>query len=213
MSGAVFFWPGLLNKVREAIPMKLDNFDAGDTSKNAGLKAPAKKLATGPRTEAGKRRSSKNSTRHGLFANSVIEGESRAQFRALVLALGDDLGITGATGELLIEKLAVNLWRQARLYRAEGAEILRSTQLRDRLLREHFHDLNVFKSESLHNDAIEPPQASRSEPNLPTVDHLANLISYDKHLSREFDSIFDQLEHVRRFKKLTSTRKRPKRPS
>ena len=101
-------------------------------------KTPAKKLATGPRTEAGKRRSSRNATRHGLFTNFVIEGESLTGFRALVRALRDDLGVTGATAEILIEKLAVNLWRQARLYRAEGAEILRSTQLRERFLKDHF---------------------------------------------------------------------------
>jgi hypothetical protein len=197
--------------------MKIDNFDVGDTSKNSGPKASVKRRATGPRTEMGKRRSSRNATRHGLFTKFVIEGESLTGFRALVRALRDDLGVTGATAEILIEKLAVNLWRQARLYRAEGAEILRSTQLRERFLKEHFHDLNFLESESLQNRravsaGTEPPQVCCSEPSFP-VDHLANLIAHDRHLSREFDCIFDQLERLCRFKKLAAARSSGRKPS
>ena len=41
--------------------------------------------ATGPRTELGKRRSSSNATKHGIFSKAVlINGESRAELQSLL---------------------------------------------------------------------------------------------------------------------------------
>jgi hypothetical protein len=197
--------------------MKTKTFNATATGEETKTEPSAKRVSTGPRSDAGKRRSSRNAIRHGLFTDAVvIAGESVTGFRALVRAIKEDLGITGATAEILIEKLAVTLWRHARLYRAEGAEILQSAQLRDRFLKEHFHDLNFLESESLQNyraDSAEPPQTRSSEPSFPSIDQLANLISIDRQLSREIDCIFGQLEHVCRLKKLISARSRPGRPS
>jgi hypothetical protein len=197
--------------------MKIDKLDAGDHSKNSDPKTPAKTLATGPRTEMGKLRSSRNAIKHGLFASSLVEGESLAEYRAFVRALRDDLGISGATAETLVEKLAVIFWRQARYYRAEVGEIRRAAQLNEHL-KEVFRNSHSLGSGSAQNCQ---PDISRTEPSLTSphesilisAEQLASFMMFENHLGREIDRVFDQLERVRRFKKLAPARLSPRKPS
>ncbi len=80
--------------------------------------------ATGPRTEQGKQRASRNATKHGIFCKVIIlKDESRAEYDGLVARLWEALRPEGALEELLVEKLATITWRQRRLLLAEGAEI------------------------------------------------------------------------------------------
>lgn len=110
--------------------MSNDQDDSGDANQSDRLaqaevteKAPHRG-ATGPRTLAGKRRSRKNSLRHGILAEvTILDGESAAAYRRLLSALRKDREPVGATEELLVEKLAVTVWRHRRLLLAEAAEI------------------------------------------------------------------------------------------
>jgi len=80
--------------------------------------------ATGPRTRQGKERSKQNATRHGIFSKvAVLEGESQAEYAALLNGLRDDRQPVGELEELLVEKLASLFWRERRLLIAEAAEI------------------------------------------------------------------------------------------
>lgn len=198
--------------------MKVDSSDARKPKNNPDSKATTKKLATGPQTEVGKRRSSRNAIRHGMFAKSLIEGESRAGFCAIVRALRDDLGIAGATGEILVEKLAFSFWRQARHYRAEREESLRVAQLNQRLLKEAFHicdSLDVKSSRDCQADisTTGASQAYSNEATLISPHQLAYFITHERHLGCEIDRIFDQLERVRHFKRLASARPRSRKSS
>jgi hypothetical protein len=84
--------------------------------------------ATGPRTPAGKTKSSRNATKHGIFSSvTLLKGESRQEYSALREGLQDALLPQGQLEELLVEKLASISWRQRRLLTAEGAEIQRGT--------------------------------------------------------------------------------------
>jgi hypothetical protein len=199
--------------------MRIENSDASDISEKTKPDPSTRKLSTGPRTDAGKRRSGRNSIRYGIFATCIFIGdEAPARYYALARALETDLGISGATEKLLVDKLVANLWRQARLYRAEGKEILRSAQLSERFLKEAFQNWTSFGyKSSQHTEAAidnpEPLQVSSSEIGLTPTDQLANLMTYERHLGREIDRIFDQLERVRRFKKLTIARSSCSKPS
>lgn len=83
------------------------------------------KWATGPRSLLGKTRSKLNSLKHGIFSSVVVlEDESKADFDSLLSGLRDDFQPVGALEKLLVEKLAMLVWRQRRLLAAEGAEIL-----------------------------------------------------------------------------------------
>lgn len=85
--------------------------------------------ATGPRTATGKRRSSRNALKHGIFSRELlVEGESRRQFDSILKGFTEQLQPIGAVEELLVEKLAILSLREQRLLIAESAEIRRSTE-------------------------------------------------------------------------------------
>jgi len=76
--------------------------------------------STGPRTEDGRRMSSRNATQHGLFASDVVaHGEDQARYQALLDALFAEHQPATVTEELLVERLALAFWREKRLARAE----------------------------------------------------------------------------------------------
>jgi hypothetical protein len=70
----------------------------------------------GPKTAAGKRRSSRNSIKHGIFSKSIFtEDENRADFRNLYRGLMQSIQPDGIAEKILVEKLAALLLRQRRL--------------------------------------------------------------------------------------------------
>jgi hypothetical protein len=76
----------------------------------------------GPITPEGKRKSARSSFRHGLLAKAVVfEGESREQFAALLKAFCDELQPQTPIEDLLVQKMAVNHWRQERIWGQEKA--------------------------------------------------------------------------------------------
>jgi hypothetical protein len=90
---------------------------------------PANQNATGPRTELGKRNSSRNSVKFGIFSRAtVLKGESRADYNLLLKGLRETFQPVGKFEELLVEKLATISWRHRRLLVAEGAEIRKNSE-------------------------------------------------------------------------------------
>jgi len=76
----------------------------------------------GPRTAAGKARSSRNALRHGLCARAhlLLPDENPATFRAFAAALLAELAPEGALQTVLAERVAVAAWRLARADRLEA---------------------------------------------------------------------------------------------
>lgn len=82
----------------------------------------------GPRTPAGKRRSSQNAIRHGVFSRVILlYSESRQEYYAMLEGLREVFQPKGKLEEILVEKLAVITWRYRRLLIAESAEIQKAT--------------------------------------------------------------------------------------
>ena len=79
--------------------------------------------ATGPRTPGGKRRSSRNAMKSGLFAKCILPEESQAEYEALLNGLREDFRPEGTLEPELVEYLAWLHWRRRRIPRAERAEI------------------------------------------------------------------------------------------
>jgi hypothetical protein len=78
----------------------------------------------GPITPEGKANSSKNATRHGILAKSVVlEGESTDRFAALLNSLNGEFHPETATERVCVEKMAVSHWRLLRLWAVESAGI------------------------------------------------------------------------------------------
>lgn len=73
--------------------------------------------STGPRTEAGLEKSSRNSLSHGLSAsqNIFLEGEDPTLFQDLVEKLRNDVRPVGAIEEELVMQAAQTFWRLRRI--------------------------------------------------------------------------------------------------
>lgn len=84
---------------------------------------------TGPRTTQGKERSKSNALKHGIFSRgALLQGESRAEFDAVLNGLRESLQPEGTLEEMLVEKLAQLAWRHRRMLTAETAEIQRAIE-------------------------------------------------------------------------------------
>ncbi len=80
--------------------------------------------STGPISDEGKARSSRNATQHGLLsARMFLEDEGPADFNGLMGSLMHSLSPVGAIEETLVERIAVTIWRQRRLVQAETASL------------------------------------------------------------------------------------------
>lgn len=83
--------------------------------------------STGPITLAGKQISSGNARTHGILSRELLlPNENPAEFSQLLDELIADLKPSGTLEFSLVERIAMTLWRQRRLARAERADILRN---------------------------------------------------------------------------------------
>jgi len=95
--------------------------------------------STGPRSSAGKEKSSRNSIRHGLTARAVLlAGESRERFDALLDTLEAELKPAPGVESLLVETMAIARWRQWRIWQLETASINHEMRKQDE--QPDFHD-------------------------------------------------------------------------
>lgn len=88
-----------------------------------------RKRSTGPCTKQGKERSKRNSLKHGIFSKAVLlEGESQKEFDRLLKGLHKSLKPVGTLEDILVERLAADLWKYRRFLMAESAEIRNGTE-------------------------------------------------------------------------------------
>lgn len=92
------------------------------------LNVPGKR-SRGPRTERGKKKSSRNAIKHGIFSTVVLPDESPKMYRDMSNALFDYLKPDHSVERILIEKLAANLWRNKRLILAESCDVVYTSGL------------------------------------------------------------------------------------
>lgn len=80
--------------------------------------------STGPVTEMGKSKVSTNAIKHGLFSkNLILADENPLEYQSVLEQLQAELCPSGILEQILIERIAISLWRQIRLIRAETAYI------------------------------------------------------------------------------------------
>ena len=90
--------------------------------------------STGPRAEEGKRISRRNALRHGLIAETVIDGlEDSEDYRGFEAAIITDYDAETAVERELVLRLASMLWRLRRIIAIEtDLFAIQSEILRDR---------------------------------------------------------------------------------
>jgi hypothetical protein len=106
-----------------------DTERSGSNAANDKIVSPtiAKRRGTGPRTNAGKKRSRQNSFKHGLYSKDVLlPGEPREEYRSLLNRIRRDLQPVGTVEINIVDEYVVNEWHKRRMLLAEGAEIQKS---------------------------------------------------------------------------------------
>lgn len=131
--------------------------DAGaSNSKPSTVTVPSKRTkanrldalkSTGPKTSEGKRRSSRNAIKHGLFSKEILAGctpeESQEYFR-LLAAQRKDMGPVGAVEDMLVERIAVALFRWKHVLRYELQGTQRAKSIAGIPIPEHSQDPELF---------------------------------------------------------------------
>ena len=126
--------------------------------------------STGPKSENGKSRVSKNAYKHGIFSHdTVIEFgsglEDPAEFDRVLSELWEHWCPEGGLEEILVKHIAVNYWRLKRVYRYEIGES--SRHLNDnRIQRE------ITKIEELNN-RVQPTDLKTFSSYTPPMDVLS----------------------------------------
>lgn len=85
--------------------------------------------STGPKTVRGKAIARVNATRHGILSQELmLPHENPAEFDELLRSLITELRAVGTLECNLVERIAVTIWRQRRLVRAERQDIQRQNE-------------------------------------------------------------------------------------
>ena len=110
--------------------------------------------STGPKTTAGKARTSKNATTHGVLAEDVIlTGENAQLFEERRDAIFADLSPSGELEQVLVERIVVCEWRLRRLRQIETSvfqyevfdhEVRRAYDLAEQCTRPDYGDLSLM---------------------------------------------------------------------
>ena len=155
--------------------------------------------STGPRTPSGKRRVSRNATRHGFFSKwLLIQGrdgnESNQEYDNFCAGVQEHYSPVGWLEELWAEKIVVWSWRLRRLIRFESGQISLA-------LARHSYDLQQSRAD----DLAEPEFVSSSNPEidamtdhlfLPEKEDLDKLLRYEATINRQLNHAIAELERV-----------------
>ncbi len=152
------------------------------------------KKSTGPRSAAGKAKSSRNAVKHGLLANRIVladhKDEDPQQFGLLLDGLRDDYQPQSTIETMLVERLAASFWRLRRAYRYEVEAIT------------HANLPNPLADALDEMAALPLPPVKRGERILPPQHSLDSLIRYETMIDRELLRTMRQLDLRQRLRKI-----------
>src|SRR5262245_36151428 len=147
--------------------------------------------STGPRTEAGKRRSRRNAVRHGLAAETVIDAlEDAADYRAFERAIKSDYSPQTAIEGQLVSRLASLLWRLRRAVIVESgllnmqAETIQSPCSRP--TNEDVDRLSIFRKFLHPSDLEKPPSKQQGAKENIRIDSVGATNQTHTNIARSF---------------------------
>lgn len=161
------------------------------------------RLSTGPNTKRGKAHSRRNAVTHGVLASTLLVSkglgaEDSSEFEKLLRRLHQDIVPVGVLEEMLVEKIAVCLWRQRRALQCE-AGLIECAFVPAVPLKPLFDDEDLEKFwERSDNPKREP---IRNHLRLPLGNGLDQILRYDTTIQRQFNQTINQLERLQRMRK------------
>jgi hypothetical protein len=139
--------------------------------------------STGPRTPAGKQRSSLNALRHGLTGHVIVlPSEDHAAYERHTRRLFDDLQPKGALEEQLVQSIADTSWRINRIAALE-------TNLLALGIMEQAANIDAAHPEA--HAALAMAASVREQTRA-----LSNLSTHEHRLSRQFERTLKQLREI-----------------
>ncbi len=154
----------------------------GNPDRAAANAANAQK-STGPRTAAGKQRSSLNALRHGLTGHVVVlPTEDQTAYQRHLLRLVDQFQPKGALEEQLVQSLGDTTWRLNRVPATEATFLT---------LAAEDHLDSIHTNEPRAAGALALAQAFHHQSHA-----LANISIYEQRLARLFDRTLKQLREI-----------------
>ena len=163
------------------------------TKKQAEANKANSKKSTGAKTEQGKQIVALNSVKHGLFSTRLIMPfESADEYGQLLDGLIDSLNPDGSVEQLLVEKVAVAMWRQLRLTRAESAGIEMSRSIYQSNIRQQVQNLTSDSYDSLSASDFKPATAEQ-----------VTQVGWCRKVIKEFrdlleDASLNDIEHIKK---------------
>ncbi len=145
------------------------------------------KKSTGPKSEAGKAKSARNATRHGVFSTVAVAAHEPAdKYEALRAQLKAEHGPCTTVEHMLVDQLTLLYWRQMRLALAEAFE---TTANRSTFENEHSDEAQF----PLAPRRDRSPRDPRAEANILPIDFQLKVERYQTMLLNQIDRVLKQL--------------------
>ncbi|MCK5127136.1 MAG: hypothetical protein KAR42_12855 [candidate division Zixibacteria bacterium] len=156
--------------------------------------------STGPVTENGKKTSSKNSVKHGLYSNEiVIESpnykENKDEYDLLLSSLMHDLKPETLFQECLVRRIANCLWRSQRAIRAESAQI----RLQLENITPGFRMCQIIDQDNLDTEGVKRVRNhSRGLKQLPDEESSLKILRYEMRLDKQLSRAYNLLLRLKK---------------
>jgi hypothetical protein len=148
--------------------------------------------STGPKTQKGKKKSSRNALKHGLSAASlVVLKETVEDYEDFAAAMRQSLRPQGAVEEQLFERVVLCAWRLRRVSRVEAALIRKSA---DELRRENYGSRLPLDEGAAFHSTSGLGDLARLEAGLERSFERAFALLLDQQRSRQMDEEEDERE-------------------
>jgi len=165
--------------------------------------------STGPKTDAGKKKSGQNAVTHGLHATDIVINsphlkESRTLYDQLVDSLFEELEPIGIFQQHLVLKIANCIWRYRRAINAESATV------NDQLTASFLAPLPIVSDDIDSPDQPGQSTESANSRSIPYGSMGRVLLRYEWRLDRELYRTYKLLRNIQR-KPLADTPKPSKK--
>ena len=149
------------------------------------------KKSTGPRTDEGKARSSKNAIKHGLLArDAVMAGEDPAEYDRCFQELEENLFPKNAIEFCLVRQIADSEWRLRRIERLEAGLCTNHSTSTSRFARKHYPD-TILPGRNGENQLLGKSMEDHTQ-------SLTNLARYRTMTSRDITRALRMIRQLRK---------------
>ncbi len=154
--------------------------DSSTSQRKLGANRRNAQHSTGPRTERGKKHSRRNALKHGIYSSVLqLKEEEKEPYKKFLLRLRRDRKPFGELEEVVVEKLASDLWRNRRVFSWE-ARLIEESEL--------FDVGNVLQYET----------ESASNSRLPDPKKLDQVLRYAAAVDKQVRDSLNELERLQR---------------